>query len=118
MVDDSATVRQSLVRCLSGAGYRLEQAADGREAWTALQGQEFDLVLTDVEMPRMDGLELVRLLRQQPRLASLPVMIVSSREGEQDRLLGLEAGADYYLDKGSFSDARLLAAVHDLIGPA
>jgi len=118
VVDDSATVRQSLVRCLIGAGYRVEQAADGREAWTALQGQEFDLVLTDVEMPLMDGLELVRQLRQQPRLASLPVMIVSSREGEQDRLLGLEAGADYYLDKSSFSDARLLAAVHDLIGPA
>ncbi len=118
VVDDSATVRQSLGRCLSGAGYRVEQAADGREAWTALQGQEVDLVLTDVEMPVMDGLELVRLLRQEPRLANVPVMIVSSREGEQDRLLGLEAGADYYLDKGSFSDARLLAAVHDLIGPA
>jgi len=118
VVDDSETVRQSLVRCLSGAGYRVEQAADGREAWTALQGQDVDLVLTDVEMPVMDGLELVRLLRQQPRLASLPVMIVSSREGEQDRLLGLEAGADYYLDKGRFSDARLLAAVLDLIGPA
>jgi len=118
VVDDSETVRQSLVRCLSGAGYRVEQAADGREAWTALQGQDVDLVLTDVEMPVMDGLELVRLLRQQPRLSSLPVMIVSSREGEQDRLLGLEAGADYYLDKGRFSDARLLAAVLDLIGPA
>jgi len=118
VVDDSSTVRESLVRCLTGAGYRVEQAADGREAWSALQGQAFDLVLTDVEMPQMDGLELVRLLRQLPRLNTVPVMILSSREGEQDRLLGLEAGADYYLGKGNASDGRLLAAVHDLIGPA
>jgi two-component system sensor histidine kinase and response regulator WspE len=77
---------------------------------------QFDLVLTDVDMPRMDGIELVMLIKKDARLQSLPVMIVSYKDREEDRLRGMEAGADYYLTKGNFHDETLLQAVADLIG--
>jgi two-component system sensor histidine kinase and response regulator WspE len=69
-------------------------------------------------MPRMDGIEMIGLLKKNPRLASLPVMIVSYKEREEDRRRGLDAGADYYLTKSSFHDESLLRAVVDLIGEA
>jgi two-component system sensor histidine kinase and response regulator WspE len=69
-------------------------------------------------MPRLDGIELATLIKQDVRLKSLPVMIVSYKDREEDRLRGLEAGADYYLTKGSFHDESLLQAVVDLIGEA
>jgi len=76
----------------------------------------FDLLITDVDMPRMDGIELVTLIRKDNRLKNLPVMIVSYKDREEDQRRGLEAGADYYLTKGSFHDESLLQAVEDLIG--
>jgi two-component system sensor histidine kinase and response regulator WspE len=69
-------------------------------------------------MPRMDGIELVTLIKRDPQLHALPVMIVSYKDREEDRRAGLYAGADYYLAKGSFHDEALLDAVHDLIGEA
>jgi two-component system sensor histidine kinase and response regulator WspE len=75
-------------------------------------------VVTDIDMPRMDGIELVTLIKRDPQLQSLPVMIVSYKDREEDRRAGLDAGADYYLAKGSFHDEALLDAVRDLIGEA
>jgi len=75
-------------------------------------------VITDIDMPRMDGIELVRLIRKDPSLKSMPVMIVSYKDREEDRRRGLEAGADYYLTKGSFHDETLVRAVADMIGEA
>jgi two-component system sensor histidine kinase and response regulator WspE len=69
-------------------------------------------------MPEMDGITLIQTLRQDPRFRHLPVVICSSRDSEQDRLQGMEAGADYYLIKSSFQDETLLNAIHQLIGPA
>jgi two-component system, chemotaxis family, sensor histidine kinase and response regulator WspE len=69
-----------------------------------------------VDMPRMDGIELATLIKRDPHLKSLPVMIVSYKDREEDRMRGLQAGADYYLTKGSFHDETLLQAVIDLIG--
>jgi len=74
--------------------------------------------VTDVDMPRMDGIELVEMIRQDRRLASLPVMILSYKDREDDRQRGLEAGADYYLTKGSYQSDALIEAVIDLIGQA
>ena len=118
VVDDSRMVRESLGRTLEGKGYRVEKAADGQEALERLQSGAFDLVVSDVEMPRLDGFGLVRRLRtlKQP-LASLPVLILSSRDRETDRIAGLEAGADRFLGKGGFREKALLEAVQDLIGP-
>ena len=90
-------------------------AVDGMDGWNMLRSDAFDLVVTDVDMPRMDGIELVSRIKADPRLQSLPVMVVSYKRGSQ---AGLDAGADYYLAKGSFHDDALLDAVEDLIGRA
>jgi two-component system sensor histidine kinase and response regulator WspE len=118
VVDDSLTVRELERKMLSGRGYVTEVAVDGMDAWNAVRSGSFDLVITDVDMPRMDGIELAKRIKQDPRLRSLPVLIVSYKDREQDRIRGLEAGADYYLTKGSFHDETLLQAVIDLIGEA
>jgi two-component system sensor histidine kinase and response regulator WspE len=116
VVDDSLTVRELERKLLLSRGYQVETAVDGMEGWNSVRTGGFDLIITDVDMPRMDGIELVSLIRKDPRLASLPVMIVSYKDREEDRRRGLEAGADYYLTKGSFQDDTLVKAVADLIG--
>ncbi len=118
VVDDSLTVRELERKLLASRGYDVAVAVDGMDAWNVLRTEPFDLVITDIDMPRMDGIALVTLIRKEPRLQQLPVMVVSYKDREQDRQRGLEAGADYYLAKGSFHDAALLDAVHDLIGEA
>jgi two-component system sensor histidine kinase and response regulator WspE len=118
VVDDSLTVRELERKLLDGKGYHVEVAVDGMDGWNAARAGHYDLVITDVDMPRLDGIELVRLIKQDARLQSLPVMIVSYKDREEDRRRGLEAGADYYLTKGSFHDESLLNAVIDLIGEA
>ena len=118
VVDDSLTVRELERKLLDQHGYDVEVAVDGMDGWNAVRTGHFDLVVTDVDMPRMDGIELVTLIKKDPNLKSLPVMIVSYKDREEDRQRGLEAGADYYLTKGSFHDETLLQAVVDLIGEA
>jgi two-component system sensor histidine kinase and response regulator WspE len=118
VVDDSITVREVQRQLLANQGYQVEVAVDGREGWNLLGRAAFDLVITDVDMPRLNGIELVRMIKSDPRLRVLPVVIVSYKDREQDRLRGLEAGADYYLTKSSFHDETLLRAVRDLIGEA
>jgi two-component system sensor histidine kinase and response regulator WspE len=115
-VDDSLTVRELERKLLTGRGYDAEVAVDGMDGWNALRNGHFDLVITDVDMPRLDGVELATMIKQDPQLKALPVMIVSYKDREEDRLRGLAAGADYYLTKGSFHDETLLQAVEDLIG--
>ncbi|MET0261630.1 MAG: hybrid sensor histidine kinase/response regulator [Rariglobus sp.] len=118
VVDDSLTVRELERKLLASRGYEVTVAVDGMEGWNAARTGDFALVITDVDMPRMDGIELVRLIKADERLKSRPVMIVSYKDREEDRRRGLDAGADYYLTKGSFHDESLLEAVADLIGPA
>jgi len=115
-VDDSLTVRELERKLLESAGYIADVAVDGMDGWNAVRTGHYDLVITDVDMPRMDGIELATLIKKDAHLKSLPVMIVSYKDREADRLRGLEAGADYYLTKGSFHDETLLHAVVDLIG--
>jgi two-component system sensor histidine kinase and response regulator WspE len=116
VVDDSLTVREVERKLLAQHGYEVEVSVDGMDGWNAVRAGQFDLVVTDVDMPRMDGIELVTLIRQDHRLSALPVMIVSYKDREEDRRRGLEAGADHYLAKSSFHDAAMLQAVIDLIG--
>ena len=118
VVDDSLTVRELERKLLVGRGYEVTVAVDGMDGWNALRGEDFDLLITDIDMPRMDGIELVTLLRRDTRLQSLPVMVVSYKDREEDRRRGLDAGADYYLAKASFHDDALLDAVAELIGNA
>jgi two-component system sensor histidine kinase and response regulator WspE len=118
VADDSLTVRELEKKLLEHAGYEVEVAVDGMDGWNAVRTGHFSLVITDVDMPRMDGIELVARIKKEPNLRSLPVMIVSYKDREHDRGRGLEAGADYYLAKSSFHDETLLQAVRDLIGEA
>lgn len=118
VVDDSLTVRELQRKLLLNRGYDVAVAVDGMDGWNALRSETFDLLITDIDMPRMDGIELVTLLRRDNRLQSLPVMVVSYKDREEDRRRGLDAGADYYLAKASFHDDALLDAVDELIGGA
>jgi len=118
VVDDSLTVREVERQLLANHGYEVEVAVDGMDGWNAVRVGHYDLVITDLDMPRMDGFELVSQIKNDARLSALPVMIVSYKGSEEDRNRGLEAGANYYLAKSSFHDEALLQAVVDLIGEA
>ena len=108
VVDDEAHLRTTLSRALRGEGYRTAVFADGAEAWESFSASLPDLVVLDIIMPRMDGLELCRRLRAVSQ--QLPVMFLTSRDEEFDRVLGLELGADDYLCK-PFSLRELAARV-------
>jgi two-component system sensor histidine kinase and response regulator WspE len=118
VVDDSITVREVERNMLASRGYAVDVAVDGMDGWNAVRTGHYDLVISDVDMPRMNGFEFVAHIKGDPALKSTPVMIVSYKDREEDRARGLEVGADYYLTKGSFHDETLLDAVLDLIGEA
>ncbi|MGD8572021.1 MAG: hybrid sensor histidine kinase/response regulator [Gammaproteobacteria bacterium] len=118
VVDDSLTVREIERKLLESHGYRVDVAVDGMDGWNAVRRVKYDLVVTDVDMPRLDGIELVRYIKSDSHLSSLPIMIVSYKDRQEDRQRGLDAGADYYLAKGSFHDETLVEAVEDLVGDA
>ena len=118
VVDDTAVVRELERSILEEAGYRVRTAANGRLALAALADTPADLVVTDVEMPNCDGLELTRAIRGQPALTGLPVVVVTSRSSDADRRLAMDAGADAYLVKGDLDRRTLLEVVGRLLGRA
>ena len=118
VVDDSLTVRELEKKLLQSRGYDVDVAIDGVDGWNTVRTKAYDLLISDIDMPRMDGIQLVTMVKKDPTLRRLPVMIVSYKDREEDRRRGFEAGADYYLTKGSFHDQTLLQAVNDLIGNA
>lgn len=118
VVDDSFTVREMERKLLENKGYEVETAVDGVDGWNAVRANHYDMVVSDVDMPRMNGIKFVTQIKQHAELKSLPVIIVSYKDKEEDRLLGLEAGANYYLTKSSFEDESLINAAVDLIGEA
>jgi two-component system, chemotaxis family, sensor histidine kinase and response regulator WspE len=116
VVDDSMTVRAMEKKLLQSRGYAVDIAVDGAEGWNALNLNTYDLVITDVDMPRMSGIELIEKMRAQDSTKRLPVIVVSYKDRAEDQLAGLNAGANYYLTKSSFHDDGLINAVVDLIG--
>jgi two-component system, chemotaxis family, sensor kinase CheA len=116
VVDDALMVRELQRSILERGGYEVRTASDGAEALAKLAEQPADLVVTDLEMPNVDGFALISSIRAHPRLANIPVLIVSSRASEADHQRGLEAGADGYIVKASFDEAGLLSAVSRLLG--
>ena len=114
VVDDALTTRTMERSLLELAGYRVEVAVDGEEAWELLRGGDFDLVVSDVDMPRMDGFELTERVRADPRLADLPVVLVTALEGREDKERGLDAGASAYVVKSSFERSNLLETIRRL----
>ena len=117
VVEDSFTVRELQRSILEAAGYSVVTARDGRDALTVLDRDTgISLVLTDLEMPELDGLGLTRAIRADAARSSLPVVIITSRGAEEDRLRGVEAGADAYMAKRSFDQQALLTTVERLVG--
>ncbi len=116
VVDDSITVREVERRLLENRGFEVDTAVDGMDGWNRVRSAAYDLVISDVDMPRMNGIELVTRIKQDAALKRIPVMIISYKDREEDRLRGLEAGANYYLAKSSFQDEGLIQAVNELIG--
>jgi two-component system, chemotaxis family, sensor kinase CheA len=116
VVDDALTVRELQRNILERAGFDVRVAIDGTDALSKLAEGPSDLILTDVEMPNMDGFALTEAVRAHPSLANIPILILSSRASEADRIRGLDAGADGYIIKSSFDEGSLLAAVNRLIG--
>jgi two-component system chemotaxis sensor kinase CheA len=116
VVDDALTVRELQRSILERAGFEVQVATDGISALTALGEQTADLILTDVEMPNMDGFALTEAVRGHPNLATIPVLILTSRASDADRQRGLDVGANGYIVKSGFDESSLLAAVHRLLG--
>src|SRR4051794_18769383 len=114
VADDSRLVRTVMARTLEGRGYRVLTAEDGVAAVELAWAEHPNLVLLDVDMPRMNGYQVARLLRNEPRTASIPIVILSSREGAGDMFWGIEAGADAYVTK-SAGEMSLLATVKRLL---
>ena len=116
VVDDSVTVRELERQLLQTRGFEVDVAVDGMDGWNAIRGGDYDLVVSDVDMPRLDGIGLVSLVKGDPLRKNIPVVIVSYKDRDEDRLRGLEAGANRYLTKTSFHDQSFIATIIDLIG--
>lgn len=115
VAEDSITSRTQLREVLESAGYRVTTAADGMEALANLQAGKFDLLVTDVEMPRLDGFGLTARVRRDERLSELPVILVTALDTREDKERGVEVGANAYIVKRGFDKGRLLDTIRRLI---
>jgi two-component system, OmpR family, alkaline phosphatase synthesis response regulator PhoP len=114
-VDDDDRIRRLVQFNLQRAGYRVSAAADGLEALEQIGQERPDLVLLDITMPRLDGIELLRRLRADPDTVALPVILLTAKAQDEDILEGKRSGADYYLTK-PFSPVELLSVVREALG--
>ncbi|HEY3229530.1 MAG TPA: response regulator [Roseiflexaceae bacterium] len=116
VADDSFTTRELIRSILQSAGYDVTTAVDGLDALDKLRAGTYDLVVSDVEMPRVDGFQLTTQIRKDLGLTDLPVVIVTSLASEVHRRRGLEAGAQAYIVKSQFDQSNLLDTVRQLLG--
>ena len=116
VAEDSVTTRTLVRNILQAAGYEVVVTPDGAAAWEALQTERFDLLLSDIEMPNLDGIALTERIRATPALLGLPVILVTARAAAEDRVRGLQAGADAYITKGDFRQSELLDTLYRLLG--
>ncbi|NTV65296.1 MAG: response regulator, partial [Oscillochloris sp.] len=114
--DDSFTTRELIRSILQSAGYEVTAAVDGADALDKLRGQAYDLVVSDVEMPRIDGFQLTARIRSELALHELPVVLITSLASEDHRRRGLEAGAQAYIVKSQFDQGSLLEVIQQLLG--
>lgn len=115
VVEDSITSRSLLKHILESAGYDVTTAVDGLDGLTAARSTKFDLVVSDVEMPRMNGFELTTRLRQDKNLSHLPVVLVTGLESREDKERGIEVGANAYIVKSSFDQSNLLETIRSIL---
>jgi len=116
LVDDSLIAREVEKSIFESIGFNVDTAIDGLDALEKLQANDYDMVVTDLEMPRLDGFGLVRRIRNQSRYEDLPLMIISTRESSEDRMRALESGADTYMVKQQLNGDEILQTVKALVG--
>jgi CheY-like chemotaxis protein len=116
VVDDSLPTREIESEILTSEGYLVDMAADGAEALTAAKNKNYDLICTDINMPIMDGFMLTENIKKNEALSHIPVIVISSRESEEDQNRAAKLGVSRYIIKNSFNNHNLLEAVRDLIG--
>ena len=114
-MEDSITSRMLLKNILETGGYRVKVAVDGMDGWIALKEEKFDLVVSDVDMPGMNGFELTEKIRQDKNLKELPVVLVTAMESREDREKGIDVGVDGYIVKSSFDQSNLLDVIKKLV---
>jgi chemotaxis protein histidine kinase CheA/ActR/RegA family two-component response regulator len=115
VVEDSLTTRELEISLLKAAGYEVDGARDGYEAYELLRDRKYDLVLTDIQMPRMNGYELIRRVKRDERLKNIPMVVVSSKSSPEEIEIGLNAGADAYITKSDFQKENLLSLIARLV---
>ncbi len=113
-VDDSASMRKMVSFTLTGAGYHVVEAVDGQDAWEKAQAHSIDLVLTDQNMPNLDGIGLTKKLREPPKFKTVPILILTTESSDQMKQLGRGAGATGWLVK-PFDPARLIEVIQKVI---
>ena len=113
-VDDSASMRQMVTFTLKSAGYNVVEAVDGQDAWEKSGSRDFDLVLTDQNMPRMDGISLTKKLRDNPKFKTTPILILTTESSDQMKMAGRGAGATGWLVK-PFDPAKLLEVIKKVV---
>jgi len=116
VVEDSVGVRELERAVLTAAGYDVDTAVDGLDGAARLSGRPYDLVLTDIEMPGLDGIELTRRIRAASGWAAVPIVVMTSLGSDEDRRAGLSAGANAYLLKSEFDQADLVDTIRRLVG--
>jgi two-component system chemotaxis sensor kinase CheA len=116
LAEDSITTRAQEVRILEGAGYEVVAATDGLDAYGKLGSRHFDAVVSDINMPRLDGLQLAEKIRAIPEYANLPIILVTSLSSDEDKRRGLEIGANAYITKPEFDQSILLECLERLVG--
>jgi len=115
VVEDSITSRTLLKNVLENNGYKVKTSVDGIEGWKAIKNEKFDLIISDIEMPRMDGFELTSKVRSDEETAEIPVILVTSLDSKEDTERGIEVGASAYIVKSNFQQNNLIEVIKKLI---
>jgi len=115
VAEDSLTARSLMRNILESSGFEVKTAVDGAEAWQFLQESSYDLVVSDVEMPRMNGFDLTATIRSNAEIRDIPVILVTALETADDRRRGMEAGANAYINKSSFEQNHLIETINRLL---
>ena len=116
LVDDSAIAREAEAALLRSLGHEVDEAVDGEDGWAKLQGGAYHLLVTDVQMPVLDGIDLTRRVKATPRFLKLPIVILSSLSAPEERRRGVDAGADAYLVKGELEAESFASTLERLTG--
>lgn len=115
IVDDSLTTRTIAINTLNAVGFKTKTAVNGQQAWDIIQKQDFDCIVTDIQMPKMNGFELTKKIKKDKELANIPVIMITSLDSEADREKGLSAGANAYLVKKEFDSNKLIDTIRTFL---